>query len=169
MSPVQVLVALTALALTLGCRQEVTPADGTALKPATLQVRLILDAPVGDSEEMTFTNKDRFGARTQEMLHVGRTELLNESAVKATWIWKRGEVVGMDITLTDQGRKQLADLTRRNIRKRVAIVIDGRVRSAPKIDDEISNGRFTVTSDWSLGEVDQLAQRFEAGGAMRSK
>ena len=139
------------------------------MKGPTLEVRLVTEAPSADSDAMMLTNKQQNGSPTQEVVHVKRTLLLSQAAVRAVWVWKRGEVVGIDITLTDAAKTQLAELTRQNVGKRLAIVIDGRLRSAPKIMDEIDNGSFTVTSDWTLAEVQQLADRFEAAGAERGK
>jgi preprotein translocase subunit SecD len=160
----RVFITMLALALAAGCSQK----QRVSAKAPSFQVRLVADAPAAGSQEMMFTRKQQDGSITQEVLHLQGPVLLSEAAVKATWIWKRGDVVGIDITLTDAGRRQLADLTRQNIGRRIAIIIDGRVRCAPKIVGEIDNGTFTVTSDWSLEEVDEVARRFDAGGAKRS-
>jgi beta-lactamase regulating signal transducer with metallopeptidase domain len=50
-----------------------------------------------------------------------------------------GEPV-VNFTLTPEGRKRLAEVTRRNVGKRMALIVYGKVRWAPMIRDEIAGG-----------------------------
>ena len=150
---------MLALVLASGCgaKQAVT-----AARTPSLQVRLVADEPSGSSESFTFTNG-------QEVVHLQGAVLLDETAVTATWIWQRGSTVGIDLTLTGPGKVRLAERTRENIGKRVGIIIDGRLRSVAEITGEVSSGMLTVTSDWTLEEVDKLAREFDSTGTERSR
>ena len=136
-------------------------------KGPRLEVRLIAETPVAGSESMAVTNRQSNSGMTAEVIHVERAVLLDEASVRAVWVWKRGNVVAMDIELTDSAKTTLADLTREDAGKRLAILIDGRIRCTPKIVGEMENGSFTVASDWTLSEVQGLADRFQAAGAKR--
>ena len=49
------------------------------------------------------------------------------------------------VTLTERGRQVFADLTTRVVRRRLAIVVDGEVTSAPVVQERIAGGRLQIT------------------------
>jgi preprotein translocase subunit SecD len=51
---------------------------------------------------------------------------------------------GVGIILTEEGALKLARLTKRHFGENVAIILDGRIQSAPKIMDEITGGRAII-------------------------
>lgn len=155
------LVMLLVVALIAGCGEKQGGAGGASTKAPSLQLRLLAEQPSTSSEAVTFTNG-------QQVLYAQQAVLLDETSGSATWIWQRGHVVGMDLTLTGAGKARLGNLTRHNIGKRMAIVIDGRLRSAPKIENEWSS-TLTVVSDWSFKEANEVAREFDAVGTERSR
>ncbi len=69
----------------------------------------------------------------------------------------------INIDLNGDGAKLFADLTRRNIGKRVAIYLDGAPISAPTVQSEIPNGSAVITGRFTLQEAKDLASRLNAG------
>ena len=77
----------------------------------------------------------------------------------------------VNFTFDAQGGKDFADLTEKNTGKRMAIVLDGVVNSAPRINEKIPNGRGRITmgrkagktNDELLGEAQTLALVLKAG------
>ncbi len=65
--------------------------------------------------------------------------------------------------MTDEGSDLFADITKNNIDRQFAIVLDDRVRSAPVIQGEIPNGRGQISGSFSLSEANYLANILEAG------
>lgn len=65
--------------------------------------------------------------------------------------------------LTDEGTELFADITRNNIGKQFAIVLDDRVRSAPVIQSEISGGKGQISGSFGFNEANYLATVLEAG------
>jgi preprotein translocase subunit SecD len=65
----------------------------------------------------------------------------------------------LQITFTDAGAKQLAEVTHQNIGKRLAIIIDGRLYSAPTIKSEIRGGQAEITGNFSETEAQDLAAK----------
>jgi len=65
--------------------------------------------------------------------------------------------------LTDEGGEVFADITKNNINKQFAIVLDDRVRSAPVIQGEIPSGRGQISGTFGLTEATYLANILEAG------
>ena len=65
-------------------------------------------------------------------------------------------------TLTAEGTDIFADLTKNNINKRMAIVLDGKVKSAPNIQSQIiGNGR--ITGSFTTEEANTLANILKSG------
>src|SRR5262249_26335407 len=63
----------------------------------------------------------------------------------------------VDFTLNPQGAERFKRETGRSIGKRLAIILDGRVESAPVIQSQISdNGR--ITGRYTAQEADELAK-----------
>ena len=65
----------------------------------------------------------------------------------------------IEIKLTDQGRERFAEVTRENINRRLAIMIDGRACSAPRIREEIPGGVVQISGDFSEDEARELARK----------
>ena len=62
----------------------------------------------------------------------------------------------LDIILTKEGAKKFRILTQNNINKPVAIVINKMLISAPRIMDEISNGRIQISGNFTEEEIDEM-------------
>lgn len=65
--------------------------------------------------------------------------------------------------MTEEGSEIFADITKNNINRQFAIVLDDRVRSAPVIQGEIPNGRGQISGTFGLSEATYLANILEAG------
>ncbi|MDR3127324.1 MAG: protein translocase subunit SecDF [Tannerellaceae bacterium] len=71
------------------------------------------------------------------------------------------QVVSM--TMNAEGAKAWARLTRDNIGKQVAIVLDDMVYSAPNVNDEITGGRSQITGHFTPEEAKDLANVLKSG------
>lgn len=60
-------------------------------------------------------------------------------------------------TLTSEATTQFADLTRELLNKQLAIVLDYRVESAPRVNDVIPDGRGEITGSFTKQEATDLA------------
>ncbi len=72
-------------------------------------------------------------------------------------------VASIGFTTTDDGARTFAQVTGNNIGRRMAIILDGRVFSAPNIQGRIPNGRGEITGMNSLEEAKDLAIVLRAG------
>jgi len=70
-------------------------------------------------------------------------------------------VVSMDMNA--EGAKKWKQLTRENLQKSVAIVLDNRVYSAPVVQAEIGGGSSQITGNFSVTEAQDLANVLKAG------
>ncbi|NLW80170.1 MAG: protein translocase subunit SecD [Desulfovibrionales bacterium] len=69
--------------------------------------------------------------------------------------------VGMNFNA--RGARIFEDVTGANVKKRLAIVLDGKVHSAPVIQDRIAGGRASITGQFTTEEAHDLAVVLRAG------
>lgn len=69
----------------------------------------------------------------------------------------------VSITLDSTGAKLFERITGENIKKRLAIVLDSNVYSAPVIQDKISGGRAQITGNFTTQEASDLSIVLRAG------
>lgn len=62
-----------------------------------------------------------------------------------------------------EGAKLFAELTKRDIGKQIAILLDGEVISAPTVQAEIPNGQAVITGNYTLAEAKALVSRLNEG------
>lgn len=62
-----------------------------------------------------------------------------------------------------EGKQLFADITKRNVGKPVAIVLDGKIVSAPKVEAEITSGDAQITGLDGQDEAQKLANRLNEG------
>lgn len=74
-----------------------------------------------------------------------------------------GSNLGISFSLEPAGARKFARTTGENIGKRLAIILDGKVKSAPTIQTRIPNGRGQITGDFSMDEARDLAIVLRAG------
>jgi preprotein translocase subunit SecD len=123
------------------------------------QLRLADDVPSDNSERMTYvTHYDQH--IVTHVFFVQKTVLLDETALKSAKPGKDargGEII--DVTFTDAGTKKFAEVTRQNIHKHLAIIIDGQLCQAPIIQTEISGGKAQISGNFSNQEAKDLAKK----------
>lgn len=69
----------------------------------------------------------------------------------------------VDLTMTSDGAKVWARMTKENVNKSIAIVLDGYVRSFPNVIEEIRGGRTQITGMESVEEAKDLANVLKSG------
>jgi len=67
----------------------------------------------------------------------------------------------IDIILTKEGAKNFKILTENNIGKPIAIVLNKKLISAPKVHDVIPNGRIQISGNFSEEEVNEIISGFK--------
>ncbi|OFX59230.1 MAG: protein translocase subunit SecDF [Bacteroidetes bacterium GWB2_41_8] len=69
----------------------------------------------------------------------------------------------VSMTMNSEGAKVWARLTKENIGKSIAIVLDGYVRSYPNVNQEITGGRSSISGLESVEEAKDLANILKSG------
>jgi preprotein translocase subunit SecD len=152
--------------LLLGCLLAFTLSAAEPSKPATFELRLVLDIASPESEELTLTHPGTPQRERIEKLHVQKKPLLDRSALKSAAVQRNATTNAPEIaiTFTQRGAKRFAEVTRDHVGKRLAIVIDGKVYSAPKIMTEIPGGKALISGSFTDQEATELAARLNEAG-----
>lgn len=90
--------------------------------------------------------------------------LLEGSALKSAGVSR--DQVGMpsvSFELNSQGANTFAKITRENIGKQLAIMLDNKEQSAPTINSEINGGSGIITGRFSMEEANNLANLLKSG------
>lgn len=69
----------------------------------------------------------------------------------------------VQLTFTQEGTTQFADITKRNVGKQVAIVLDDQVLTAPVVNEPILNGSAVITGGFTTQEAKYLSIALNAG------
>lgn len=72
-----------------------------------------------------------------------------------------GALVSM--TFNREGKTLFANITKKNLQKRIAIVLDNKIVSAPTVQTEIINGEAQITGLESMNEAQNLTKRLNEG------
>jgi SecD/SecF fusion protein len=62
-----------------------------------------------------------------------------------------------------EGAKTWARLTRENVNRCIAVILDGYVRSYPRVEAEITGGNTEITGDFTIDEANDLANILKSG------
>jgi len=126
-----------------------------------LQMRLVTDVAAGDCDcdDMAVVQKN--GDTSQkESLHVLHKVWIDQTDLKSAQVETNSfGHPQIAITLNTNGMKHFAEVTRNNIGKRMAIIVDGQLYSAPAIRSEISSGKAMISGNFTSEEAKELATK----------
>ena len=69
----------------------------------------------------------------------------------------------VSMSMNSDGARRWAELTKANINKAIAIVLDGAVYSAPRVNGEISGGNSQITGNFTIEDTKDLANTLKSG------
>ena len=69
----------------------------------------------------------------------------------------------VSMSMNTEGARKWATLTRQNVNRGIAIVLDGYVYSAPNVQNEISGGRSEITGNFTVEQTQDLANVLKSG------
>lgn len=132
-------------------------------KPAKLDFRLVNDSVCGDSvpmgyERLFITHEDENGQEVQYPIIVKRIpEMTGKSIKEAHPVVDSYGKYEISLQMTPSGKERFATITRQNLHKRLAIVLDGKVYSAPVIQSEITQGQASISGRFTQREAIELS------------
>ena len=69
----------------------------------------------------------------------------------------------VSMSMNSDGARRWAELTKANVGKAIAIVLDGVVYSAPRVNGEISGGNSQITGNFTIEDTKDLANTLKSG------
>ncbi len=93
----------------------------------------------------------------------GKAPLTGEVIVDARQDFDESSRPAVGMRMNSEGARKWKRLTANNIGRRVAIVLDNRVYSAPVVQSEIPNGNSSISGNFTINEAQDLANILEAG------
>ncbi|MGQ1888940.1 protein translocase subunit SecDF [Thermophagus sp. OGC60D27] len=95
--------------------------------------------------------------------HDGRPPLEGDAVSNARAVTNQQGSYEIEMAMNSEGAKTWARLTKANIKKSIAIVLDGYVYSFPTVQNEITGGRSSITGDFTPQEAKDLANVLQSG------
>jgi SecD/SecF fusion protein len=93
----------------------------------------------------------------------GRPPLEGDAIVNASKSLNQRSQFEVNMSMNAEGAKTWAKLTKNNIGKSIAIVLDGYVYSFPTVQSEIKGGRSQITGNFTAQEADDLVNILKSG------
>ncbi len=131
----------------------------------SLEEALKGNVPEGDIVAYESRMDRTSGRRSQNPILLKNKSLLTGDALENAKV-QIGDRFGephVSIKFNAQGAKDFDRITGENVKKRLAIVLDGTVHSAPVIQERISGGQAQITGSFTMDEATDLAIVLRAG------
>ena len=93
----------------------------------------------------------------------GKAALAGEVIATAKDEYDQSHKPVVSMTMTPDGAREWAAITKRNIKRPVAIVLDGMVYSAPNIENEITGGVSQISGHFTAQQTQDLANVLKSG------
>jgi preprotein translocase subunit SecD len=116
----------------------------------TFELRLADTENKADLKEMVFYN-------TEQRFFVADSVFLDNSVLVSAEVIDRQSHPKIKVTLNEEGRKKFADFTMNNIGKNAAIIVDGKLVSAPRIMAPITDGILLIVGYFDLKEATNIS------------
>lgn len=131
---------------------------------------------IGTTAQLSFweAGTSTASAQQQALFPAGILQVLGPTAVKTTLTGNdlSSSSVTFDsntgapqvqLVFDGNGTKKFADITKRNVNKVVAIVLDNQVIEAPRVNQAILNGNAVITGNFTSDSANQLSIALNAG------
>lgn len=107
--------------------------------------------------------KEVTGADEKGNLKLGKTLLTGKYLKNAQVSFDQFGKPKVDVEFTDEGAKKFEEITAKYVGKQIAIVLDGKVMSAPRVIEKISGGRAEITGNFTIEEAKRLVIVLQTG------
>jgi preprotein translocase subunit SecD len=126
-------------------------------EPLPFQAQLVVDEPGENTESIT----NHANNIDTETLQVEKTPLMDYTAIQSATVTRNASSGAPEINVefSPEGGELFAAITKENINKRLAIVLDGQVYVAPVIRSEIMEGKAQITGNFLEEQANELAAK----------
>ncbi|PQA58187.1 protein translocase subunit SecDF [Siphonobacter curvatus] len=148
----------------LGVAVKDTPRVNALL--ARNDVRTLLPSDLNfayEAKPRTINNKDIMALIAVKRGPNGEVPLDGSVITNASQDYDQSGRVDVSMQMNPEGARKWKNLTAANIGRRIAILLDGYVQSAPVVNGEIPNGNSSISGNFTLEEGKDLATVLKAG------
>jgi preprotein translocase subunit SecD len=126
------------------------------------QMRLVAEGQSTNVQPMSLASNWNNRSNTL-VVFVEKEVLMDQTSLQSATVGKDslGKPI-VEITFTKKGAEQFAMITKENLHKQLAIIIDGHLTSAPTIQSPITGGKAQISGSFSEEEAADLANRINA-------
>ncbi len=140
-------------------------------KPANLELMAVDEERMDQVYTMSDAQASQYGNIILEDVNSSNTlylvkeiPILNgEQVIDAKVAFDQSNQPIINFTLNSSGARIFADFTAKNIRKRLAVVLDGKVYSAPSIRERIGGGSGQISGGFTIVEAGNIAIALRSG------
>lgn len=122
--------------------------------PGVSDANAILEE-LGKPGSLTFTDESGNVLLTGDQVATAKAGIIDQKNGQKSYV--------VSLTFTDEGTKTFADATTANVGKRIAIIYDGQVYSAPLVREAITGGQCQIDGMASYEEAENLASTIRIG------
>ncbi len=121
---------------------------------------------IGDAEALAKLNAGTDGVSLKSGTY---TAFMDGSHVTSTQVGLQSNsasgTYAVNVSLDDEGTRLFADVTRElaPTKGRIAIVLDGKINSAPAVQSEITGGQVSITGNFTIDEAQSLKTVLDSG------
>ncbi|MDQ3991721.1 MAG: protein translocase subunit SecD [Actinomycetota bacterium] len=134
---------------------EVLPPAAEGYEEAEVPPETTPTEELEDQEVVFLDSEDETKYRLSEVLMTGDAISRAQASLGDVTTGAGGWQI--EFSLTGEGARTFAEITRDRVGKQLAIILDRRVESAPNIEQEISGGQGQITGDFTEEEARNLA------------
>lgn len=149
---------------TLGVRVKDTAQVNTILKRA--DVKALFPADLSFVYDVKPAYREATNEEVSDLYMVrdlGAAPLDGDVVTNAVQDYDEKGKPAVDMQMNAEGARKWKNLTAANVGRRVAIILDNYVYSAPNVQSEISGGRSSISGSFSVEEAQDLANVLKAG------
>lgn len=107
--------------------------------------------------------KEVLGTDEKGNTKLGKTLLTGKYLKNAQVSFDQFGKAKVDVEFTEEGARKFEEITAKYIGKQIAIVLDGKVMSAPRVIEKISGGKAEITGNFTIDEAKRLAIVLQTG------
>lgn len=122
--------------------------------PGVSDANAILEE-LGKPGSLTFTDESGNVLLTGDQVATAKAGIIDQKNGQKSYV--------VSLTFTDEGTKTFADATTANVGKRIAIIYDGQVYSAPVVREAITGGQCQIDGMATYEEAENLASTIRIG------
>lgn len=138
------------------------------IRPLLLEFRMVIDDaspddPPEDAEVLYEAQMNTAGEIREIPYVVGKKAVLSGDIISGAAVGFFQERPLITLELNEKGAELFAKVTEEAIGRRMAVVLDGNVLSAPRIQERISGGTLQITGNLTLEEARDVAATLNSG------